>query len=89
MNTRVENKVIGVSLHGGLIGKLVSSRKKRLNCEIEEANAEGWRVVQVIPSSSSSFFIELWRSILLVITLFLYTTSSGYLVVLERYVEWE
>ena len=69
---------------GGIIGLFALSPKQRLNAKIKEANAEGWRVVQIIPSESGNLFLYLLRLILLCITLLLFTTANGYYVVLEK-----
>ena len=79
-----QNKVVTVSLTGGIIGAFGSSPNKRLNEEIRTANAQGWRVVQIIPAASGNLFLYLWRLILLCVTLLFYTTANGYYVVLEK-----
>jgi len=78
------NKVVNVTLTGGLIGMFGSSPQNRLNKIIKKENANGWRVVQVIPADSGNIFLALFRLLLLIITLFLYTTSNGYYVIMER-----
>ena len=80
----MKNKVINVTLHGGIIGLLISSPMQRLNKEIKAANETGWNVVQIIPSESGNLFLFLLRLFLLCITLLLYTTANGYYVVLEK-----
>ena len=79
-----QNKIINVALTGGIIGFLVSSPQQRLNAKIKEVNAEGWRVVRIIPSSSGNLLLFLGRLFLLCITLFLYTTKNGFYVVIEK-----
>jgi hypothetical protein len=78
------NKIINVTLRGGIIGLLTSSPKKRLENAILEANAKGFKVRQIIPSASGNLFLYIWRIILLCITLFLYTTANGYYIILEE-----
>ena len=80
----MKNKVINVTLWGGIIGSLASSPRQRLNEKIQEANAEGWKVVQIVPAVSGNLFLYLWRFILLCITLLFFTTANGYYVVLEK-----
>jgi len=79
-----QNKVINVTLTGGIIGALVSSPKNRLNTKIGAVNEEGWKVIQIIPANSGNIFLTIGRIILLIITLFLYTKENGYYVVLEK-----
>ena len=80
----MKNKVINVPMWGGIIGWLALAPQQRLNANIKEANAEGWRVVQIIQSESGNLFLFLLRLLLLCITLFLFTTANGYYVVLEK-----
>lgn len=78
------NKVVNVTLTGGLIGLFTASPQSSLNNRIKKENANGWRVVQVIPADSGNIFLYIFRLLLLVITLFLFTTANGYYVVLEK-----
>ena len=80
----VENKIVNVRLTGGILGLLFSSPQTKLSNAIKDANAKGWRVRQVIPAVSGNLFLWLLRLILLVITLFLFTTANGFYIVLER-----
>jgi len=79
-----KNKVLNITLKGGIIGMLADSPQNSLNKNIEKVNEEGWRVVQVISAASGNLFLAIWRIFLLVITLFIYTTANGYYVVLEK-----
>ena len=83
----MKNQVINVTLWGGIIGALASSPRQRLNDKIQEANAEGWKVVQIVPAASGNLFLYIWRFILLCITLLLFTTANGYYIVLEKFEE--
>ena len=78
------NKVVNVTLAGGIIGMLGSSPQNALNNRIKKENASGWRVIQVIPAESGNIFLAILRIIILCLTIFLYTTANGYYVVLER-----
>ncbi len=78
------NKVVNVSLKGGIIGMLAGSPQKTLNSKIQEENANGWKVIQIIPADSGNIFLYIFRLILLVFTLFLFTTSNGFYVIMER-----
>jgi len=79
-----KNKVVNISLKGGIIGLLADSPQNTLNRRIKKENANGWKVIQIIPASSGNLFLLVFRIFLLVITLFLYTTSNGYYVVMEK-----
>ena len=78
------NKVVNVTLTGGIIGMFASSPQKKLNDAIKRENANGWRVVQIIPADSGNIFLIIYRSLLLLITLFLYTNANGYYVIMEK-----
>ncbi len=78
------NKVVNISLTGGLIGLFSSSPQNSLNKIIKKENDNGWRVIQVIPSESGNIFLIIFRLLLLFLTLFLYTTVNGYYIIMER-----
>jgi hypothetical protein len=78
------NKIVNVTVWGGILGLVASSPRKRLAKVIEEENLNGYRTVQVIESASGNILLWLWRLILLCITAFIYTTANGYYVILER-----
>jgi hypothetical protein len=78
------NKVINVSLTGGLIGLFADSPQSSLNSRIRKENTIGWKVIQVIPADSGNVFLFIFRLLLLICTLSLYTTANGYYVILER-----
>ena len=78
------NKVVNVTLTGGIIGLLSSSPQSTLNKRVQIENAKGWKVVQIIPADSGNLFLLLFRLFLLLITLFLYTTVNGYYIILEK-----
>lgn len=78
------NKVVNVTLIGGLIGLFGSSPQNRLNSRIKKENSNGWRVIHIIPADSGNIFLTIFRLLLLIITLFLYTTANGYYVIMER-----
>lgn len=79
-----KNKVVNVTLAGGLIGLFAGSPANALNKRIIKENQEGWKVVQVIPAATGNILVYLLRLILLTITLLFYTTSNGYYIVLEK-----
>ena len=79
-----KNKIVNVTLIGGIIGLLASSPKKSLNNTISNENANGWRVIQVIPADSGNIFLIIFRLLILLITFFLYTTANGYYIVMEK-----
>ena len=83
-NSTQTNKVVNVTLTGGIIGLLAASPQNSLNKIIKRENANGWRVIQVIPAASGNIFLVILRLLILVLTIFLYTPVDGYYVILER-----
>lgn len=78
------NKVINVAMAGGIIGLFSSSPLNSLNNRIKKENTNGWKVVQIIPADSGNIFLNIFRLLLLVMTLFLFTTSNGYYLIMEK-----
>lgn len=78
------NKIVNVSLVGGIIGLLANSPRSALNEAIETENAEGWKVIQIIPADSGNLFLTIFRFVLLLCTFLMYTTANGYYVIMER-----
>ncbi len=78
------NKVVNVTLTGGIIGLIGASPQNSLNGRIKKENANGWKVIQIIPSASGNILLMILRLLFLVCTLFFYTTSNGYYVIMEK-----
>lgn len=51
------NKIINVTLTGGILGLLADSPQNSLNAKIQKENANGWKVIQVIPADSGNLFL--------------------------------
>ncbi|MCA9744315.1 MAG: hypothetical protein H6695_02420 [Deferribacteres bacterium] len=78
------NMVLKVNLKGGLIGFLLDNPRKTLQEKLLVANRNGWKVIQVIPDTTGNLFVYIFRLILLIVTLSLYTQANGYLIILEK-----
>jgi hypothetical protein len=78
------NKVIRLSLNGGIIGLLTTNPRKALDDAIDKANQDGWNAIQIQPHKTSNLLILLLQIITLFLTIFLWTWGSGYLVLMER-----
>jgi len=78
------NKVVNVKLMGGIIGYLAVSPQNKLNKVIKNENRDGWHVIQVIPAASGNLFLIILRFLILLITLFLYTQTNGYYIIMEK-----
>jgi len=83
-STNYANKIVNVTLTGGIIGLLSASPQNTLNDAIETENDEGWKVVQIIPADSGNLFLTIFRFLLLICTLCLFTTANGYYVIMEK-----
>lgn len=80
----MENKIVNVSLTGGLIGLLFGSPMYSLNKAISKANEHGWEVVQIMPASSGNIFLNILKIFILILTLSLFTIGTGYYLILQR-----
>ena len=82
--TAGENKVVSITLWGGLLGLFAGSPRGQLEKAIEKENENGFRAVQVIEAASDNLFLWLLRLIILVVTLFIYTPANGYYITFEK-----
>jgi hypothetical protein len=78
------NKVARISLSGGIIGLIFTNPRSALEQRLARENADGWSAVQITPHKDTNLFIALVRSVVLVVTLFLWTWGAGYLILLEK-----
>jgi hypothetical protein len=83
-NNEQINRISKVSLVGGLIGIVAGSPDESLNKRIRLENSKGWQVVQILPDTHVNLLSLIIRVLLLVITLFIFTTANGYYIVLKR-----
>jgi len=78
------SKVLLVTFLGGIIGANSGSTLDRINTVIKKENEQGWKAVQIFHADDGGFFLEMLRALLLVCTLFMYTTANGYYIIMER-----
>ncbi len=78
------NKMIRVKCAGGIIGLFSKSPLETLKERIQLENLKGWTVVQVIPITYENYLVLMFRILLLLLTLFIYTTANDYFIILER-----
>lgn len=78
------NKILRVSLTGGIIGALTTNPRKALDSAITKANNEGWTATHIDSHSNANLLIRLLQLLALVCTAFLWTWSDGYFVLLEK-----
>ena len=77
------NKIVRVSLSGGLIGALGTNPRYVLEHVIEKHNAAGWNCHQIYPHTTRNLFIMLLQVLILIMTVGLWTFGAGYLLLFE------
>ena len=78
------NKVVRISLSGGIIGLLTTNPRRALDARIDQENQAGWNAVYFIPHTDTNLLVAVLRLVVLVGTLFLWTWGAGYLILFER-----
>lgn len=78
------NKVVRLSLHGGLIGLFLTNPRRALDNEIDKHNQEGWNAHQIVPHAERNLLAMILQLLVLFLTLFLWTWGAGYLILLEK-----
>ena len=79
-----KNKVVRISLSGGIIGMLFTNPRKALDDAIETGNQEGWNAIYFSEHKTSNVLIMLLQIIVLLVTLFLWTFGAGYMILFEK-----
>jgi hypothetical protein len=78
------NKIVRVSLSGGLIGAIGTNPRRALGQTLQKYNAAGWNCHQILPHATRNIFIMVLQIIILVATFGLWTFGAGYLVLFEK-----
>ena len=78
------NKVVRISLSGGIIGWLTTNPRRALDARIDQENQAGWNAVYFMPHTDTNLFVLLLRVVVLLATAFLWTWGAGYLILFER-----
>jgi len=79
-----ENKIVRISLSGGIIGMLTTNPRAALERRIQEENRAGWNTVYFTSHRDTNLFVSALQVLVLFITLLLWTWGAGYLVLMER-----
>lgn len=82
--SKKRNRVVRISLSGGIVGFLMTNPRKALDDVIDKNNQEGWNAIQIQRHSTNNILIMFLQYIVLFATLGLWTWGAGYLVLLER-----
>lgn len=78
------NKVIRISLSGGLVGLVTTNPRRALDSAIDKANQDGYHCHQIVPHSSRNLLVILLQILVLLLTLGLWTWGAGYILLLEK-----
>lgn len=78
------NKVVRISLSGGLIGLLTTNPRRALDNAIDKQNQEGWNAVYFSDHKDTNLLAAILQFIVLIFTLGLWTWGAGYLVLFEK-----
>ena len=78
------NKIDEISFIGGLIGWLAVNPKTTIDNRVAEANEAGWTVVNIIPGGQQNALLRFLRTLVLILTLGLFTFGDGVFVIYEK-----
>ena len=78
------NKIVRISLAGGIIGMLTTNPRKALEEAISSNNKDGWNAIHFSEHKTSNYFITLLQLFVLALTLFLWTFGAGYMILFEK-----
>lgn len=80
----MENKIVRISLSGGLIGVLFTNPRKALEDVIKAQNNLGYRCTYFFPNSAPNLLVKIIQLAVLFLTIGLWTWGAGYLILLEK-----
>ena len=80
----MENKIVRISLAGGIVGLLTTNPRRSLENVIRAQNDEGYRCTYFIPNHAPNLLMRVLQLIVLICTLGLWTWGAGYLILLEK-----
>tara|TARA_Y100001935_G_C17061472_1_gene386960 strand:+ start:317 stop:568 length:252 start_codon:yes stop_codon:yes gene_type:complete len=78
------NKIDEITFIGGLIGWLAVNPKTTIDNRVAEANEAGWTVVNIIPGGQQNALLRFLRTLVLILTLGLFTFGDGVFVIYEK-----
>ena len=77
------NLVERITYAGGLYGLIAGSSKGKLQAKVEEMNARGWNLHLINPESLNVLHL-LFRLLILVLTLGIWTLGNSELIIFEK-----
>ena len=78
------NKLVRISLSGGLIGLVTTNPRRAIDNAIDKANQDGFHCHQIVPHSSRNLLVILLQIIVLVMTVGLWTWGADYLLLFQK-----
>ena len=78
------NKVVRISLSGGLIGWLTTNPRKAIDDTIDKQNQDGWNAIYFAEHRTSNLIVTVFQIIILILTLGLWTFGAGYMILFEK-----
>lgn len=78
------NKVVRISLSGGIIGLLTTNPRRALDNRIDRENQEGWHAIYFESHRDTNTLVAILRYVVLLLTFGLWTWGAGYLVLFAR-----
>jgi hypothetical protein len=82
--TTYVNKVVRISLSGGLIGLLTTNPRRAIDNAIDKANQDGYHCHQIVPHSSRNLLVIVLQIAVLLATLLLWTWGAGYILLFQK-----
>lgn len=77
------NQVERITYAGGLYGLIAGSSKGKLQVKVEEMNARGWNLHLIHPESLNILHL-LFRLLILMLTLGIWTLGNSELIIFEK-----
>jgi hypothetical protein len=77
------NQVERITYAGGLYGLIAGSSKGKLQAKVEEMNARGWNLHLIHPESLNILHL-LFRLLILMLTLGIWTLGNSELIIFEK-----
>lgn len=78
------NKIVRISLSGGIIGLLFTNPRKALDDAIDKANQDDWNAIYFSPHKTSNLFVHVFQLTVLLLTLGFWTFGAGYMILFEK-----
>ena len=78
------NRVVRISLAGGLIGLIATNPRRALENAIDKGNQDGFHCHQIVPHSERNIFVFLLQIVVLILTIGMWTWGGGYILLFQK-----